>query len=274
MKKVVSLIIVSILIVASIVITFAATQKNTKPYNLVIEETPKIQGIAHRGDMEDSIPDTLKALDKAKENGYKFSEFDIYETKSRDWFVFHDSNLLSQCGVNKSILDVNMSNYKNYPLKVNGMTSYMPTVKQLISRAKKHNIGLYLHMKNSSFTDTGLTKLYNMLKKYNMLEKTKIFSSHQNVLPSLKKKGFHVGFLIATFNSEQAIKDAVKVAYKNKCEFLITNYAAYNLTAKAVKYSHKRNIDIGSYNVNKVKTAKQMIKINADFYISNYPLSL
>ena len=154
------------------------------------------------------------------------------------------------------------------------MISYMPTVEQLISRAEKRNMRLYLHMKNSSFTDTGLTKLYNMLKKYNMLEKTKIFSSHKDVLPSLKKKGFHVGFLISTFNSEQAIKDAVNVAYKNKCEFLITNYAAYNLTANAVKYSHKRNIDIGSYNVNKVKTAKQMIKINADFYISNYPLSL
>lgn len=245
-----------------------------KSNKLKFSEQILIQAIAHRGDMKNSIPDTLKALDEAYKNGYTYSEFDIWETKSKEWFVFHDSNLNAQCGVNKSILDVNSANYKKYPLKVNGMTSYMPTVEQLVAKASKYNINLYLHMKNTYFTDYGLTKLYNILKKYDMLDKTRVFGSHQNLLSTFKKKGFRTGFLIITPKSEKDIKNAVDVAVKNKCECLITNYASFGLTDTVVKYSHLKDIDIGSYNVNTTKTAKQMINVNADLFISNYALSL
>lgn len=233
-----------------------------------------IQAIAHRGDYIDAIPDTLQALDQAKAKGYKYSEFDIWETYSGDLFVFHDSNLKYQCNVDKSILDINMSNYKKYPLKVNNMTAYMPTVEQLVSKASSYNIQLYLHLKNSSISSNGAKKLYSILKKYNMTNKVRVFSSHQNILPVLKRANLHTGFLFVTFITEKELMNAVDIAYKNKCEFLITNNHAYSLNANVVNYSHEKNIDIGSYNINSVKKAKNLINLNADFYILNKVLSL
>ncbi|MGN1138859.1 MAG: leucine-rich repeat protein, partial [Ruminococcus sp.] len=49
---------------------------------LKFNELLLIQAIAHRGDYIDAIPDTLQALDQAKAKGYKYSEFDIWETNS------------------------------------------------------------------------------------------------------------------------------------------------------------------------------------------------
>ena len=244
-------------------------QEYAEKNGLKFKELMLIQSIAHRGDYIDAIPDTLQALSQAKTKGYKYSEFDIWETNSGDLFVFHDSNLKYQCNVDKSILDINMSNYKKYPLKVNGMTAYMPTVKQLVAKASSYNIRLYLHIKNSEISSKGAKKLYSILKKYNMTNKVRVFSSHRKIMPLLKKANLHPGILFVNFTTEKELMNAVDIAYKKQCEFIITNNHAYSLNEKVVKYSHEKNIDIGSYNINSAKDAQNFINLNADLYISN-----
>ena len=75
--------------------------------------------VAHRGDMETYPENTLLALLKAAELGFKYIELDIQFSKDLIPVVIHDDNLLRTTGIDKSVYACDIKELLSY----NALTS-------------------------------------------------------------------------------------------------------------------------------------------------------
>lgn len=102
-----------IFIVVCVVYAFLIMPRST--------ERPSFDGLladyAHRGCYSSAFPEnSLGAFKRAMESGFGI-ELDVRMTKDRQIVVFHDSNLLRMCGVDKEVKDLTLSEIKELRLK-------------------------------------------------------------------------------------------------------------------------------------------------------------
>ena len=234
--------------------------------------TNSIEICGHRGAMDVAPQNTLASFQKAYELGYNSIEADYWETNSGDLLILHD-NTLKMC--NNPTIDVRTltkNSLKNYPIKKGPNvktydTQYIPTLAQLAKFASQSNLKLYLHTKNSNITDTGLTKVYNTLKKYGMENKTIVFSSNKTACARIAKHKIRAGYLIFP-KSKKDIRAGVDYTKSVKAKLLICQYNEF-MSSAGVEYAHKKSIKLGCYDVSNQATASKFTNMGADFLITN-----
>ncbi len=101
--------------------------------------------IAHRGLHDANTPEnSLAAFRKAMEKGYNI-EIDIHIMSDGEIAVFHDSNLLRMCGVDKKIAQLDSQALANYRLK--DTDERIPTLGELLELIDG-KVGLLIEIKS------------------------------------------------------------------------------------------------------------------------------
>lgn len=133
------------------------------------DKLSKIRWVAHRGDCENHIENTLESIQAAIDKGIKHIEIDIQLTKEGLPIVFHDSRLKRMFGIDKQVANVNFKEIKQLPLKTKATNKtnndyFIPTLLQVISLIQKApDVTLYVEVKNVNFSHFSYSFVYNCI---------------------------------------------------------------------------------------------------------------
>ena len=234
--------------------------------------TSRVEIIGHRGCMDEAPENTMVSHERAYKNGYDTTEADFWETESGDLIISHEK-MLTQCGCDDTdVRTLTEKTIKNYPItKGKNLddypTQYLPTLEQLVKKVASYKMKLLLHMKDVNMTDAGLQKVYDILSKYEMLDKTVVLSSNTNGAKRIVKVKLAASFLYVP-NSGDDIKKCIDFSARNKIGMMIFRYNEF-MSKDYVEYAHENSVRIGCYNVNNKKDAGAMSNMGADFLITN-----
>lgn len=126
-----------------------------------------IHWIAHRGDCENHIENTLESIQAAIDNGIKHIEVDVQLTQEALPVVFHDNNLDRMFNMNTSIAEKRFKEVNQQPLQsankkeLHHTHYYIPTLLQVVSLIQQHpEITLYVEVKNITFSSFSYQYVY------------------------------------------------------------------------------------------------------------------
>lgn len=136
----------------------------------MIKKNASIHWIAHRGDCENQIENTLQSIQTAIDNGIKYIEIDVQLTRDSLPILFHDNNLKRMFKIKNSICNVNFDVINQRPLrpstnkKLHYANYYIPTLLQVVSLIQQYpNVTLYVEIKNINFAFFSYQHVYKTL---------------------------------------------------------------------------------------------------------------
>ena len=145
--------------------------------------------IAHRGDVEYGVENSLEALEGALKNKADYVEMDIVMTKDNKFIVLHDFNLKRLAGINKNIYDMNFDEVVGLEIKQRGFKSHIPSFEEYVKRAKELDVKLLVELKpHGKEPDNYVDLVIQELKRLGIDKKYKVMSLNKDVMVELNKK--------------------------------------------------------------------------------------
>lgn len=237
-----------------------------------------IEIIGHRGASDRAPENTLAAFAEAGKQGYDSVEADYWITKNGDILILHNETIK---GTN--IKDITAETRFNYPIANKFATKeleeeygqqYIPTMEELVETVSKYNLKLYLHTKDDNTSDDKLKEINGILEKYNMKNRTSIFSKNINTCKRIQTLGVTTGYIISE-PSYLTVESAIKSCITNKIDFFVINYIDNFPSDKNISDLHNNGIRIGIYSsptINANSTLEETMKLinrGIDFSIVN-----
>jgi glycerophosphoryl diester phosphodiesterase len=236
--------------------------------------------IAHRGAMDSAPPNTMAAFSKAKQDGYRAFECDVWYTDSKDLLICHEHNLQDICGFNTIITSVSKKTRKDYPIMSEHYedypTQYFPTLQEVLSFCAKNNMCVYLHFwpgdPSVKVSSAAIAKATKLIRKYGMTKRAFILSQNPGYITGFGKYKLNVGWLCRS-TSLRTHKLELARAVKYKCKFIIYPHGyGVNVTTSFIKACHKKGVKTIFYNIQSPGQAKTFLNKGADNIISNFPV--
>ena len=230
-----------------------------------------IEYYAHRGYVRSYPENSLPAFEAAMKKGFDGIEFDVYQTSGTNLMVYHDATLNRTCKVDGSIYSVTAKNRKKYPIKAGKNISkftrdplMIPTFEETVAAMSKKKAFLYINLKGCGrYTQSGVKKMYKILKKYKMHKKCVIFCGSYSLMERFDKLGLATGYL-DTANSQQAAYDHLNTAIDKGIQTYVMFNPSY-INKTVIKRCQKHGISIGAYKVTSKSAAKRIEKLGVDF---------
>ncbi len=247
--------------------------------------TVKSMLIAHRGFSSEYPENTLVAFEEALAKGFDGIECDVWETKSGDLLVNHDSTIDRVTGKKKYIWNLTNKTRKKYPIYYkdeNGKKkkTYIPTLAETAEMVFAYDGYLLLHIKTkaskgNTLSDKGIKKIFKILDYYELTKRTTVFESGTGNIRRFKNHGVKLGVNLPPDNKAY-FKKCVKWCHNNSIQSLIiVNMKKIRNIAReeaVFNYARKFNVDIGIYTVNKKSDFKALSLNGAIFGMSDYYL--
>lgn len=218
--------------------------------NIVKTIKSNIEIIAHRG-AEDVAPEnTIAAFEEAGKRGYDGVEADFWITYSGDLLVLHNEKIN---GVN--IRNISVDNRINYPipndyasieLEAEYRQQYIPTVEEVVKTVSKYKIKLFLHTKDDATSAENFKTIANILDKYNMRDKTVIYSKDMSCCKRIQSQGLTPGYIISD-PSYLTAENAINLCVKNNVGYFIMNYIDGFPSEKNIIALHQGGVKLGIY---------------------------
>jgi len=236
----------------------------------------------HRGYRSQYPENTIPAFTGAMKAGFDGVEMDVFETINGEIMVFHDSTLDRMCVGTGSIYDITLANREQYWIDAGKNISkynkknkrlYIPTLEEAVKAMKKRDATIYIHLKGSkNITDAGIDKVEQVLRKYNMVDKSIIFDTGGNILNRFKQRGLNVGIGIGISPvSRQQVEDRLQECIDRGGDTFIVFWPS-DATKNIIKRCKEEGIDFGVYNVKKKADAKKLRSMGVDFIFSDFAL--
>jgi len=131
---------------------------------------PLVHWVAHRGDCEHHMENTLNSIKAAIANGITHIEIDVQLTKDELPVAFHDDDLKRMFAINDALGNTLFSTIKQRPLRIgehkvmHAAAYYVPTLLQVVELIKQHpSVTLYVEVKNINFTYFSYQHVYHTL---------------------------------------------------------------------------------------------------------------
>ena len=159
----------------------------------------KILKIAHRGDIQGGVENSLEALESAKKKGADYVEMDIQLTRDNNFVVMHDYNLQRLTGRNARVRDLDLSEIQNLTIFENGFKSRIPTFEEYVKRAEELKIKLLVELKPSGGEPENFTEMFvKKFRKLGVERKFKTMSLDLNLMRKIEKIApeIETGFVI------------------------------------------------------------------------------
>ena len=159
----------------------------------------KILKIAHRGDIQGGVENSLEALESAKKKGADYVEMDIQLTRDNNFVVMHDYNLQRLTGRNARVRDLDLREIQNLTIFENGFKSRIPTFEEYVKRAEELKIKLLVELKPSGDEPENFAEMFvKKFRKLGVEQKFKIMSLDLGLVRKIEKIApeIETGFVI------------------------------------------------------------------------------
>jgi len=231
---------------------------------------------AHRGYRGKYPENTVVAFKGAMNAGFDGIEFDIFETKSGDIFVFHDETTDRMCKISDCIYNVNAKNRKQYPI-VTGKnidrygSLLIPSFEETIAAMKNKKADLFIHLKGlDTISEQGIAKIDKILRKYDMVDKSIIFCGRTSLLKKFAKRGLHIGVNMTSTSTKTTMTHVEECIEANIKTFIV--FYPNKVNQKLVNKCHENGIRIGVYKVTEKSEAIRLNKLGVDFVFTDFKL--
>lgn len=241
-------------------------------YNFASE----IEITAHRGGSNYAPENTMAAFRNAVKLNANWIELDITLSKDGKVFVIHDSNFKRIGGVDNNVWDLTWNeiskldagvwfdelhqNDKNFTnLKFKG--EKFPLLEEVLVLAKETGIKLNIEIKRNGHDDGIVEKACDLIKKYDLKDRTAIASLDPEVLREVKKYDSEVKTL---YNMTLAIGDLSEFDYVD-----IFSVEFTSATEKLSDNVHALKKDICAWTVNKEDNMHEAILRGIDNIVTD-----
>lgn len=272
------LIILNMFIFLRIYVNFTNKSKN------------KFEIHGHRGARGNYPENSISAFDYAMNINIDVLEIDLNMTKDKNIIIYHDKNInteLCKNGPSLPIKDLTLSEIKKYTCgeiqnpsfkEQHTSSEKIPTFIELLENINKSNypnkntIKFNVEIKTDKILDTNseviefADSLINILNKYNIKHRTIIQSFDERALIAVKNidPTIKISLLI-----EEPNINMIELAKKNNVDIISPYYSLLN--KELVEKIHNNGFKVLPWNINSTKVFQEMIDINVDGIISDYP---
>ena len=219
--------------------------------------------IGHRGAKGHIVENTIESIEKAMELGVDGIEIDIFKCKSGELVVFHDKTLNRLTDAEGLIESLDIDSIR----KIRIFNKYkIPTLKEVLDLIDG-KVFLNIELKG---TETALLTnqiIKNYLEMGNWTtEKFIISSFNWKELENFYKNNKQIPIAILT---DADPLDALPIAKKLKAKAINPTFESLN--SKNVKKIQEAGYKIYPYTVNKKEDISQVISLNVDGIITDFP---
>ena len=241
--------------------------------------------IAHQGASLDLPPNTIEAFQLALDHGADIIELDIWRSMDGVWVVIHDRNLLRITGVNKDITQMSFDEIQSLDAAYNFSDSSgnylyrdkgykIPSLEEVLKNFKNEKINIEIKDNRK----LGLSDLVELIKKYQMQQKTLFVSLYYSVIKEFRKVSKNQ---IATAASKS---DIMRMIYFGKLPWYKIPFNAFQMpfySKKVERYGLKKldwidrmqskGLEVHYWTVDNYKDMKKAFSIGASGVITNRP---
>ena len=271
------------LLITNIILTSLTIGSDKKNQSYFDCPCPHI--IAHQGASLELPPNTIEAFQLALDYGADIIELDIWRSMDGIWVVIHDGNLLRIAGVNKDITQMSFEEIQSLDAAYNFSDSSgnylyrnkgyrIPSLEEVLKRfnSEKINIEIKDHRK------LGLSDLFELVKKYDMEQKTLFISSYYSVIKEFRKISKNK---IATGASKSDIKRMIyfgnlpwyKIPFNAfQMPFYSKKVERYGLkNPKWIENMRSKGLEVHYWTIDNYEDIKKVFSIGASGVITNRP---
>ena len=197
--------------------------------------------ILHRGLSLEAPENTLPAFSLAGQRGAEYVETDVRQLKDGTFVIFHDSNLLRMCGVDKKIENLTYQEVKKYPVIAGTNASAyknntIPTLEQYLQCCNKYSMTPVIEIK-SNLNQNGVAKFNQIIKKSR--KSPVVISFKEEPLIMLRQ-------INRTVSIQWILRDQITSAALNECaRYKFDISAQYGCTYRnIIAKAHSKNIKV------------------------------
>jgi len=239
--------------------------------------------IAHRGASGEAPENTLAAFRQAVEAGAAFVETDLQLSKDARLVALHDDMLdrttnghgpvsaktlaeLRQLDAGSWFTGDGASSDRFTSAPQKGFAGQLiPTLDEILSFGREHDIGLYLEMKTPAVSGAEHT-LVGALRASGEIMRTVILSFD---LSQLAKVRSFEPLVVTGYLCEKPAPDAVRKAVETGARQLLPR--ADQVTPELVKEAHAGDLKVVTWTVNDPERAAALVDAGVDGIITDYP---
>ena len=234
-----------------------------------------IHWVAHRGDCENHIENTLESIQAAIDNGIKLIEIDIQLTQEGFPIVFHDNNLKRMFNINTSIAKIRFEDIHQQSLQPPNKNEkrhshyYIPTLLEVVNLIQQHpEITLFVEVKNINFTAFSYQTVYK-----------KVLDCIQPILKQVVIIGFSYRFLRYVKNNSALPIAYVLPSWQHYSEKMLINlqpeviFSDNAIIPKNERFHTKKETWV-VYEVSNLNQALQLIEQGITYFESFIPSQL
>jgi len=236
--------------------------------------------IAHRGFSSEAPENSRAAFALAVEGDFYGVECDIWKSADGVYVVSHDGHMERMCGVDEEIPKLSYEKVASYPF-VRGKKRSEHPVQHLIRfseylsiLARNDHMHPVVELK-VDFTTVELREIVNLVKKYELYERTYFISMHKQALLRLKEElNFPAERLQYVYGAEK-INKWIPVNMELE-QWLMDNRINLDsrhtlITEGTVMRLHQAGLEVNVWTVNDKKLTEKMLKkLKVDMVTTEY----
>lgn len=213
----------------------------------------------------------MLAFEKAIEVGCEGIEFDVHFSKDGELVIVHDEKIdrtSNQTGYVKDMTYEELCK-ADFSYKFGAECGFqrIPTLREYMELVKDKDIITNIELKTGIFEYHGIEQaVYDLIREYDLRDQMIISSFNHYSVKRMKEidLGIKCGFL-----SETWILEAGEYANKHNVECVHPIYRMLN--EEVTKDLKEHGIEINTWTVNEEEEIEEMIRLEVDGIIGNYP---
>jgi glycerophosphoryl diester phosphodiesterase len=225
--------------------------------------------IAHRGASGHAPENTLAAFERAVELGAQFIETDIHLTRDARFVAIHDKTLDRTTNGHGPVRDFTLAELKKLDAGMwfdrQFMGQRIPTLEDVLSFARKHDVVFYLEIKYDSAWGMHHA-LVAALQGPEIAARTIVLSFDPSTLVALRKLDASIMMgLLAEDVKVDPVKAALEVGARQVCP------RADHVTREMVDEAHRSDVHVVTWTVNDQAPMRSAIDAGVDGIMTDLP---
>ena len=229
------------------------------------------RNFAHRGFSGNYPENTMLAFRKALEAGCEGMEFDVHLTKDGELVILHDEAIDRTSGQHGLVKDMTYEELcrVDFSYRYAELVPFqrIPTLREYFELVKDLDIRSNIELKTGVYEYPGIEQaVYDLIREYHMEDKVIISSFNHHSVMRMKAIDPRIpcGFL-----SETWILDVGSYVEGHQVEAYHPQFAMLTDAETADLKAHGR--EINTWTVNTPQDIREMIRLQVDGIISNFP---
>jgi len=218
-----------------------------------------VKVVGHRGAAGEEPENTIRSIMRAIECGADFVEVDVRSTRDGVLVLLHDETLDRTTNGSGLLREHTFDKIRNLDA---GKGERIPKVDEVLEFVKG-KCKLLLELKEVGWE----RKIFDVVKKKNMLDEVIFISFHKECIENLKEMGARVGIIFSKKPYEY-----LRYAKESELELVAPHYRLVN--KKFLLIANRYGINVNVWTINDVELMTRFIKLDVFAITSDYPCLL